>query len=200
MTSQNHAALLAGRDIRAVIIAGSAGGVDALLHLLPRLPRSYSLPVICMLHVPEHRESRLAALFSARLALPTREAFDKGQISPGTVYFAGSGYHLSIEKDFRFSLSCEPPVHFARPAIDVLMESAAEAYGPHLGAVLLTGANRDGAAGMRAIKQAGGLSIVQDPAGAQVATMPEQAIKLQAPDLVLSLQEIGDVLLLLEKK
>lgn len=193
-------ALLAGRDIRAVVLAGSAGGVDALLHLLPRLPAGYSLPVIAMLHVPGHRESRLAELFSARLALPVSEAFDKEEISPGTVYFAGSGYHLSIEKDFHFSLSCEPPVHYARPAIDVLMESAAEAYGPHLAAVLLTGANHDGAAGMRAIKQAGGLTIVQDPAEAQVATMPLQAIKMQAPDLVLALPDIGELLVLLERK
>ena len=80
------------------------------------------------------------------------------------------------------------------------MESAAEAYGPHLVAVLLTGANQDGAAGMRAIKQAGGLTIVQDPKEAQVSTMPEEAIKKQAPDLVLTLPEIGDLLLLLEKK
>jgi two-component system chemotaxis response regulator CheB len=191
---------LAGRDIRAVVIAGSAGGVDALLALLPRLPQSYPLPVVAMLHVPEHRESRLAELFASRLSLPAVEASDKQEISAGTVYFAGSGYHLSVEKDFRFSLSCEPPVNFARPAIDVLMASAAEAWGPHLAAVLLTGANQDGAEGMRMIKEYGGLTIVQDPAEAQVATMPEQAIKMQAPDLVLTLSEIGDLLLLLEKK
>ena len=182
------------------MIAGSAGGVDALLKLLPGLPAGFSLPVITMLHVPDHRESRLAELFAPRMAVPAREASDKEEISPGTVYFAGSGYHLSIEKDFRFSLSCEPPVNFARPAIDVLMASAAEAYGPHLAAVLLTGANQDGAEGMRMIKECGGLTVVQDPAEAQVATMPELAIKMQAPDLVLTLPEIGDLLLLLEKK
>ncbi|NML62376.1 chemotaxis protein CheB [Massilia sp. RP-1-19] len=200
MSEPRFSAALAGRDIHAVVIAGSAGGVDALLHLLPRLPAGYALPVISMLHLPEHRESRLAERFAPRLGLPVREAFDKEEVSPGTVYFAGSGYHLSIEKDFRFSLSCEPAVHFARPAIDVLMESAAQAYGPHLAAVLLTGANQDGAEGMRLIKQCGGLTVVQDPAEAQVATMPEQAIKLQAPDLVLTLPEIGKLLLLLEKK
>jgi two-component system chemotaxis response regulator CheB len=200
MSESRFSAALAGRDIHAVVIAGSAGGVDALLHLLPRLPSGFALPVIAMLHLPENRESRLAELFSQRLAVPTQEAADKEEISPGTVYFAGSGYHLSIEKDFRFSLSCEPPVHFARPAIDVLMASAAEAYGPHLAAVLLTGANQDGAEGMRMIKECGGLTVVQDPAEAQVSTMPEQAIKKQAPDLVLTLPEIGDLLLLLEKK
>lgn len=199
MSAAHIAEALAGRDIRAVVIAGSAGGVDALLKLLPMLPPGYSLPVIAMLHVPEHRESRLAELFAPRMALPTREAADKEALSPGTVYFAGSGYHLSIEKDFRFSLSNEPPVHFARPAIDVLMGSAAEAYGEHLAAILLTGANQDGADGMRMIKECGGLTVVQDPAEAQVATMPEQAIKKQAPDLIVNLSEIGDLLLLLEK-
>lgn len=200
MTAAKFSAALAGRDLHAVVIAGSAGGVDALLKLLPALPAGFALPVITMLHVPEHRESRLAELFAARMAVPAREACDKEEISPGTVYFAGSGYHLSIEKDFRFSLSCEPPVNFARPAIDVLMASAAEAYGPHLAAVLLTGANQDGAEGMRMIKECGGLTVVQDPAEAQVATMPEQAIKKQAPDLVLTLSEMRDLLLLLEKK
>lgn len=200
MTMQAIADKLAGRDIRALVIAGSAGGVDALLALLPRLPAGYSLPVVAMLHVPEHRESRLAELFAPRLDLPVREAADKEALQPGTVYFAGSGYHLSVEKDLTFSLSCEPPVHFARPAIDVLMASAAEAYGPQLAAVLLTGANHDGAEGMSIIKQYGGLTVVQDPLDAQVATMPEQAIRKQAPDLVLTLSEIGDLLLLLEKK
>lgn len=200
MTMPDLAASLAGRDIGAVVIAGSAGGVDALLALLPGLPAGYGLPVVAMLHIPEHRESRLAELFAPRLALPTREAADKETLCPGTVYFAGSGYHLSVEKDLTFSLSCEPPVHFARPAIDVLMASAAEAYGPRLAAVLLTGANHDGAEGMRLVKQYGGLTVVQDPLDAQVATMPEQAIKKQTPDLVLTLSQIGELLLLLEKK
>ena len=200
MNTQGFGAALEGRDIHAIVIAGSAGGVDALLKLLPRLPEGFALPVITMLHVPDHRESRLAELFAPRMAVPAREAADKEGISPGTVYFAGSGYHLSVEKDLRFSLSCEPPVNFARPAIDVLMASAAEAYGPRLAAVLLTGANQDGAEGMRIIKECGGLTVVQDPAEAQVATMPELAIKKQAPDLVLTLAEIGDLLLLLEKK
>lgn len=200
MSTQRFGAALEGRDVHAIVIAGSAGGVDALLNLLPRLPEGFALPVITMLHVPDHRESRLAELFAPRMAMPTREAADKEEICPGTVYFAGSGYHLSVEKDLRFSLSCEPPVNFARPAIDVLMASAAEAYGPRLAAVLLTGANQDGAEGMRIIKECGGLTVVQDPAEAHVATMPELAIKKQAPDLVLTLAEIGDLLLLLEKK
>jgi two-component system chemotaxis response regulator CheB len=192
--------VLAGRRIGAVVIGASAGGVEALGALLPALPADYGLPVFCILHLPADRESRLAELFADRLPLPVREAADKEPIAPGTVYFAGSGYHLSVEQDFRFSLSCEPPVHFARPAIDVLMESSADAYGPGLVGILLTGANHDGAAGMASIHARGGLTVVQDPDDAQVATMPRSAINLFAPHLILPLARIGALLPMLEAK
>jgi two-component system chemotaxis response regulator CheB len=191
-------AVLAGRRIEAVVIGASAGGVEALGALLPTLPAGYGLPVFCILHLPADRESRLAELFAERLALPVKEAADKEVIEPGTVYFAGSGYHLSVERDFTFSLSCEPPVHFARPAIDVLLESCADAYGPGLAGILLTGANHDGAAGMAYIHGRGGLTVVQDTNDAQVATMPQSAINLFAPHLILPLARIGALLPMLE--
>jgi two-component system chemotaxis response regulator CheB len=199
----DFAPLLAGRRIELVVIGGSAGGIDALLALLPALPSGFALPVVCILHLPPDRESRLAELFGGRVPLPVREAADKEPIVPGTIYFAGPGYHLSIEPAVDgdgpcFSLSCEPPVQFARPSIDVLMESAADAYGPHLAGILLTGANHDGAAGMECIKQCGGLAVVQDPAQAQASTMPEQAIRRCAPHLVLPLARIAALLPLLE--
>ena len=172
---------LDGRSIELVIIGGAARGVDALIGL----------------HIPSDRDSRLAELFAARVALPVREARDKEPIQPGTVYFAGPGYHLSIESDRSFSLSCEPPVHFARPAIDVLMESAADVYGPALAGVLLTGANHDGADGMARIKDCGGLTVVQDPNEAQASTMPEEAIRRCAPQLVMRLDGIRSLLPLL---
>jgi two-component system chemotaxis response regulator CheB len=189
---------LRGRRFEAVVIGGSAGGVDALVTLLPALPASYALPVICILHMPSDRESRLAELFAERLALPVREAADKEEIVPGTVYFAGPRYHLSVEHDRTFSLSCEPPVHFARPAIDVLMESSADAYGPGLVGILLTGANHDGADGMAHIRARGGFTVVQDPSDAQVATMPEAAIGRSHPNLILPLARIHTLLPMLE--
>lgn len=189
---------LSSRRIEAVVIGASAGGVDALVDLLPALPKIFGPATICILHVPADRESRLAELFASRLALPVREAMDKGAVEPGTVYFAGPGYHLSIEDDRVFSLSCEPPVHYARPAIDVLMESAADAYGPALAGILLTGANIDGAAGMQKIRQCGGLTVVQDPREAQAATMPREAIRRCDAHLVLSLAAIRELLPLLE--
>ena len=195
---QQLAAALGTRRIEMVVIGGSAGGVDALVGLLPALPEGFGPAVACILHVPADRESRLAELFAARTALPVREAQDKEPIQPGTVYFAGSGYHLSVEQDRSFSLSCEPPVQFARPAIDILMESAADVYGPALAGILLTGANFDGAEGMRRIRERGGLTIVQDPEEAQASTMPEEAIRRCAPHLVLPLSAIRTVLPLLE--
>ncbi|WP_156895621.1 chemotaxis protein CheB [Massilia putida] len=191
-------ATLRGRHFEAVVIGGSAGGVDALVALLPAIPAGFRLPVLCILHVPGGRESRLAELFDERLPVPVREAVDKEEIAPGTVYFAGSGYHLSVERDRTFSLSCEPPVHFARPAIDVLMESSADAYGPGLAAILLTGANHDGADGMAYIRARGGFTVVQDPGDAQVPTMPVSAINRCKPNLILPLARIHALLPMLE--
>lgn len=186
------------RHLEAIVIGGSAGGIDALLALLPRLPSGYSLPIVIVLHLPDERDSRLAEIFAARLSLPVREARDKETIQPGTVYFAGAGYHLSIEADRSFSLSCEPPLHFSRPSIDILMESAADAYGPALLGILLTGANDDGAAGLCHVQECGGMTIVQDPSEAHIAIMPAAAIDIFTPDKILKLQDIHALLLTLD--
>jgi two-component system chemotaxis response regulator CheB len=191
-------AALRGRRFEAVVIGGSAGGVDALVALLPAIPAGYTLPVFCILHMPGDRASRLAELFDERLPVRVKEAADKEEIVPGTVYFAGPGYHLSVERDRTFSISCEPPVHFARPAIDVLMESSADAYGPALAGILLTGANHDGADGMARIRARGGFTVVQDPADAQVPTMPLSAIHRCEPSLILPLARIHALLPMLE--
>ncbi|WP_397408494.1 chemotaxis protein CheB [Polaromonas sp.] len=184
--------------VEAVVVGASAGGVHALLALLSGLPAHFSLPIIAVLHLPKERDSRLADVFQQRLGMTVREAADKETIAPGTLYFAGSGYHLSIEMDRTFSLSCEEPVNYSRPSIDVLMESAADAYGASLAGVLLTGANFDGAAGLARIKQCGGLTVVQDPAEAQVATMPLAAIRKLKPNLILTLDRIRQLLIQLD--
>lgn len=200
MDDQALRAALRGRTVEALVIGGSAGSVDALINLLPALPESLGLPVFCIVHLPPDRDSRLAELFNERLPVPVREAADKEPIVPGTMYFAGSGYHLSVEQDRSFSLSLEPPVHWARPAIDVLMESAADTYGAGLVGILLTGANRDGADGMAHIRARGGFTVVQDPAEAQVAVMPQAAIDRSQPHLVLPLPRIFALLSLLENQ
>lgn len=191
--------LLQGREFDAVVIGASAGGVNALLHILPGLPAGYRLALIVVLHVMPGRQSQLAEVFQQRLALRVREAGDKDEVVAGTLYFAPAGYHLLLEPDGSLALSCDPPLHFARPSIDVAMESAADAYGPNLVGILLTGANNDGAAGMAAIGAAGGLTVVQDPHDAEVDVMPRRAIELSEPDLVLPLEDIQRLLLMLEK-
>lgn len=171
--------------LQALLIGASAGGVEALLSLLEELPADYRLPVVCLLHVPDRNDSLLADLLQRRLQLTVKEAEDKEYLRPGVVYVAPAGYHLSIESDHSFSLSREEPRHFSRPSIDILFESAADAYGEQLAAALLTGANEDGAAGLLAVQQAGGLTLIQEPADALVPTMPAAALALLEPDFLL---------------
>jgi two-component system, chemotaxis family, protein-glutamate methylesterase/glutaminase len=178
------------REAEAVAIGASAGGVDALLQMMARLPASYPLPVVVVLHLPENRDSLLAEVFGNRCAIAVREAADKEPLAPGTLYFAPAGYHLLLEADRSFSLSCDAPEHFSRPSIDVMMESAADVFGAGLAGVLLTGANEDGAAGLARIVQAGGLAVVQDPDEAQVPDMPLAALARTEPDFILRLAEI----------
>lgn len=187
------------RRVEAVVVGASAGGVDALLLLLSDLPARWRLPVVVVLHLPEQHESRLPEVFASRMAQVVREAEDKAPVRPATVYFAPPGYHLSIERERCFSLSCEPPVLWSRPSIDVMMTSAADAYGPTLAGILLTGANNDGAQGLLRIHQAGGLTAVQSPASALVRTMPQAALDLFAPDHVLGLREMRELLIELDE-
>jgi CheB methylesterase len=182
------------REVRAVVIGASAGGVDALLQLFGGLPAGFRLPMVAVLHLPESHESQLVDLFARRLAIPVKEACDKAPVEAGTLYFAAPGYHLSIERDRSFALSREAPRNFSRPSIDFLFDSAADAYRDQLAGILLTGANQDGAEGLAHIRREGGLTIVQDPAEAAVSTMPEAAIALHAPDHILPLREIHALL------
>lgn len=161
--------------VEAIAIGASAGAVQALLRILPALPADFPIPLLIVVHVPPDRGNALVALFAAKCRVAVREAEDKEPILPGTIYFAPSDYHLLVEADRSLSLSMDEPVNHSRPAIDVLLESAADAYGPALTAIILTGANHDGAAGLRAVCDAGGTAIVQHPDDAQVATMPEAA-------------------------
>lgn len=178
------------RKPEVVVVGASAGGVEALLGLFEGLPAGYGLPLVVVLHLPDGRPSLLPDLFARRLALRVKEAQDKEVLQPGTLYFAAPGYHLCIEADHSFSYSREEPVHFSRPSIDYLFESAADAYGAAVMGILLTGANQDGAVGLYTIKQRGGVTVVQEPQEAQVATMPEAALALHQPDYILTVRGI----------
>ena len=179
----------------AIVIGASMGAIEALSTILPALPSGFRLPVLVVVHVPPDRESRLAALFRERTSLPVKESEDKEPIVPGTIYFAPPNYHLLVENDFHLALSTDEPVHHSRPAIDVLFESAADAWGDRLTGVILTGASSDGSEGLRAIRDAGGLVLVQDPESAEGEIMPQSAIDACPDARVLPLEEIARVLL-----
>jgi two-component system chemotaxis response regulator CheB len=179
---------------KAVVIGASAGALEALSVILPALPAGFRLPLIVVVHVPPDKRSMLAELFQAKCRIPVREAEDKEPINPGTVYFAPSDYHLLVETGKSLSLSSDEPVLFSRPSIDVLFESAADAYGSALIAIILTGANQDGAKGMRAVAEAGGVALVQNPDGAFASAMPEAAIEMCPGARVMSLDAIATYL------
>ena len=178
----------------AVAVGASAGGIDALFALYEALPAATRAAIITVLHLPENHESRLVQVFGHRLRVPVAEAQPHAPVAGGTVYFAPPGYHLLLEADRSFSLSCDAPVLFSRPSIDVMMESCAEAYGERLLGIVLTGANEDGARGLARIAALGGLTAVQDPSEAAHAAMPQAAIRLAEPDYVLSLAGLRSLL------
>jgi two-component system chemotaxis response regulator CheB len=184
---------LTGR-LDAVVIGGSAGGIEALNVLLPALPPGLCLPVFVVLHLPRDKPSVLAEIFARKCALPVREAQDKEDIAPGTVYFAPNNYHLLVDNGAQLSLSADEPVHHSRPSIDVLFESAVEIYSERLLGIFLSGANEDGAAGLAAIHDAGGVTVVQSPQTARAAQMGLSALKLRPADCVLPLDEIAKML------
>jgi two-component system chemotaxis response regulator CheB len=177
----------------AIVLGASAGGVQALSELLPALPGGAQVSVFVVLHLPRDRPSLLADVFSHRCALAVREAQDKEPVAPGTVYFAPANYHLLIDEGPQLALSVDEPVHHSRPSIDVLFESAAEIYRERLLGVILTGANEDGAAGLAAVHDAGGITVIQEPQSAQASLMVLSALRRRSPDLVLPLGGIAQL-------
>lgn len=180
--------------LEAVVIGGSAGAVEALDSLLPALPREFPAAVFVVLHLPRDRPSMLAEIFAAKCALPVEEAEDKAPVRPGTVCFAPPDYHLLIEPGRRVALSVDEPVNLSRPSIDVLFESAADAYRASLMGIILSGASADGAAGLAAVSAAGGLTVVQEPASAAAPLMINSALERCAVDYVLPLGQIAALL------
>ncbi len=185
---------------QAVVIGGSAGATAALTELLPVFPITYPMPIVVVQHLHPLQEGYFAERFAERCALTIKEADDKEAIRAGYVYFAPPNYHLLIEADLTFSLSIDEKVNYARPSIDVLFESAADAYGSGLIGVILTGANEDGARGLRTIKERGGLAVVQNPATAESSYMPRAALAATAVDYVLALPELARLLAALPGK
>lgn len=184
---------LPSRTLQAVVIGASAGAVDALLQILPPLPHDYPLALLIVVHLPPDSESALAPLLASRCRITVKEAEDKEPIRPGTAYLAPPNYHLLVEPDLALSLSSEEPVLFSRPSIDVLFESAADAFGDSLAGVVLTGGNADGARGLRTVDAAGGLALVQAPDTAAYPEMPRAALEACPAARSLPLRDLATV-------
>ena len=182
------------RPIEVIVIGASAGGVETLGALLPALPSDLPAAVVVVVHLPPDRESLLPPVFAPKCAVAVREALDKEPLEPATLLFAPADYHLLVERGGFVSLSKDPPVHFSRPSIDVLFESAAWAYGRRALGIILSGANSDGAEGLAAIRREGGLVWAQEPTTAPVPAMPIAAIARVKPDHVLTVEEMAGVL------
>jgi two-component system chemotaxis response regulator CheB len=175
---------------RVVVVGTSWGGLQALRCIAVALPAGFPLPVVAVQH--RHRDSDilLQQLLQDRSAIPVSEVEDKEPMRAGQLYIAPPDYHLLIEEG-HFALSTDPPVRFSRPSIDVTFASAAASLGAGVIGVILTGANADGAEGLRRIVDRGGRAIVQDPAGAESAIMPTAARRAVPEAEVLPLEEIG---------
>lgn len=179
------------RTIEAVVIGCSAGGLDALRILLDALPEEFPAAVIIVAHSAADSVNMLPALLGKTCRLPVSEAMEREPVQTAHVYVAPPNYHLLIEPSRTFALSVDQRVCFVRPSIDVLFYSAADAYGDSLAGIILTGANNDGAQGLKAVKAAGGLTLVQDPDSAYADTMPNAAIATGAVDKVLPLPALA---------
>jgi two-component system chemotaxis response regulator CheB len=178
-----------------IVVGASWGGLHALSDLLSRLPAGEvdAAIVIAQHRSPDSPDGGLAQLLARSIALPISDAEDKDALEPGHVYIAPPDYHLLVERG-SLALSVDERVNFARPSIDVLFHSAADAYGDRVVGIILTGANDDGAAGLAHIKDVGGVAIVQDPAAAARRAMPDAALAATVADAVLPLEEIGPFL------
>jgi two-component system chemotaxis response regulator CheB len=186
--------------IDAIVIGTSAGGVEALSRILPQIPAAMKAAILVVIHVPRERPSLLSKLFRAKCQMTVEEAIDKTDIESGHIYFAPPDYHLLVDNGPQIALSVDDLVQYSRPSIDVLFESAADVYGARLLGVLLTGGNEDGAAGLAYIARCGGTTVLQDPAEAVAAAMPEGALKVMRPTHVLRLDGIRDLLVDLATK
>jgi two-component system, chemotaxis family, protein-glutamate methylesterase/glutaminase len=181
-----------------VVVGASWGGLAALSRLVADLPADLAVPVALVQHRSKESDHVLAQLLQERTELRVREVEDKEPIVPGHVYVAPPDYHMLVDlvaDQPYFSLTVDPPVRYSRPSIDVTLMSAADAFGPRAVGVVLTGANEDGAAGLRRVADRSGYAIVQDPETAEIRTMPHAALRAVPTAEVLPLERIGDRLL-----
>ena len=183
------------KKYQAIVIGASAGGLYALSTILKPLPSDYPIPVVVVQHRSKDQRDLLEDVLQSKCKIKIKQADEKEKIRGATVYIAPPDYHLLIENDMTFSLSCDELVHYSRPSINVLFESAAVVYQDKLAGIILTGANNDGASGIAMIKKYGGLTIAQAPAEAQFPFMPDASIETKNVTHIWTLLEIQNFLL-----
>jgi two-component system, chemotaxis family, protein-glutamate methylesterase/glutaminase len=185
---------------KAIVIGGSAGSFQVITKVLSSLPKDFQLPVILSLHRLKHVRHGFVEALSIKSNVPVSEPDDKENIRKGNIYLAPANYHLCVELGNSFSLSTEEMVNNSRPSIDITLETAAYTYKDKLIGILLSGANKDGALGMKRIHDRGGLTIVQDPAECMIDTMPASALKVTQIDYTFKTDQIIKFLTELNKK
>ncbi|WP_075603331.1 chemotaxis protein CheB [Saccharicrinis aurantiacus] len=181
-------------DYKAIVIGGSAGSFSVVSKMLAKIKPDFKLPIIICMHRLKHVRSGLVDSLNIKSNIPVVEPFDKDKIEPGKVYIAPSNYHLFIEFDNTFSLSTEGVHNHSRPAIDYTLSSAATSFRGKLIGIILTGANKDGAQGMKQIHTKNGYTIVQDPKTCDIVTMPKATLDLFTPKAIMSPDEITNFL------
>ncbi len=179
---------------RAIMIGGSAGSFQVVVKILNSLPSGYPLPLFLSLHRLKHVRSGFVEALSIKSGIPVVEPFDKETIRPGRAYLAPANYHMYIELGNKIALSTEETVNHSRPSIDLSFHTAAVAYREKLVGIILSGANRDGAAGLKKVKEMGGLCIVQDPQECEVRTMTEASLQVTPVDHIMKTEQIIEFL------
>lgn len=183
--------MIGKKKYKAIVVGVSAGGMEALKAVLTPLRKNLGVPIVIVQHTGPDSDDFLACYLNKLCNIEVKEAGDKENIKSGVAYIAPANYHVLIEDDHSIALSVEPKVNYARPSVDVLFESAADVYAESLIGIVLTGANNDGAAGLKKIKDFGGLTLVQCPDEAEASSMPSAALEAVDVDYVLKLKDIG---------
>lgn len=182
------------RKIKAIVIGGSAGSFPLVVSLLSQLDQNFPLPIFLGLHRLKHVRTGFVEALNIKSNIEVIEPMDKSAIVKGQAFLAPANYHLMVSNKNQFALSIDEMIKFSRPSIDVLLETSAMVYKDELLGILLSGANTDGAYGMKVIHDFGGFTIVQDPEEATIKTMPNAALKATKIDEVMKMQEIVDCL------
>lgn len=180
---------------QAVIIGGSAGSFRVITSILHALPKNYPIPLLLNLHRLKHVRSGFVEALSIKSNIPVMEPYDKEAIKSGIAYLAPSNYHMYIELNKKIALSTEETVNHSRPSIDLSFATAAQTYHRNLLGIILSGANKDGAWGLKKIKDAGGTAMVQDPEECEVSTMSQAAMNTSDINYIYNTNQIIDFLL-----